>query len=177
LYELSPQSRALGHPACFWKPFDKTAMTIRNDDYWMRHALVLARRAQAEGEVPVGAVIVSNEEIVAEGWNQPIATSDPTAHAEIVALRAAAGAVANYRLPSGMTLYVTLEPCPMCAGAMVHARVSRVVFGTADPRTGAAGTVFNLLDSEQLNHQAQVSGGVLEDECSQLITGFFRDKR
>ena len=143
----------------------------------MRHALVLARRAQAEGEVPVGAVIVSDEEIVAEGWNQPIATNDPTAHAEIVALRAAAGAVANYRLPPGMTLYVTLEPCPMCAGAMVHARMSRVVFGAADPRTGAAGTVFNLLDSEQLNHQAQVTGSVLEAECSQLITGFFRNKR
>ena len=151
--------------------------TSSDDERWMRHALVLAQRAKAAGEVPVGAVIVDNGEIVAEGWNQPIGNNDATAHAEIVALRAATVSVANYRLPSGMTLYVTLEPCPMCAGAMVHARVSRIVFGAADPRTGAAGTVFNLLDSDQLNHRAEITGGVLEAECSQLITDFFREKR
>ncbi len=151
--------------------------TSSDDERWMRHALVLAQRAKAAGEVPVGAVIVDNGEIVAEGWNQPIGNNDATAHAEIVAIRAATESVANYRLPSGMTLYVTLEPCPMCAGAMVHARVSRVVFGAADPRTGAAGTIFNLLDSDQLNHRAEITGGVLEAECSQLITDFFREKR
>lgn len=151
--------------------------TSSDDERWMRHALVLAQRAKAAGEVPVGAVIVDKGEIVAEGWNQPIGNNDATAHAEIVALRAATVSVANYRLPSGMTLYVTLEPCPMCAGAMVHARVSRIVFGAADPRTGAAGTVFNLLDSDQLNHRAEITGGVLEAECSQLITDFFREKR
>ena len=151
--------------------------TSSDDERWMRHALVLAQRAKAAGEVPVGAVIVDKGEIVAEGWNQPIGNNDATAHAEIVAIRAATESVANYRLPSGMTLYVTLEPCPMCAGAMVHARVSRVVFGAADPRTGAAGTIFNLLDSDQLNHRAEITGGVLEAECSQLITDFFREKR
>jgi tRNA(adenine34) deaminase len=146
------------------------------DQRWMAHALELARCAEREGEVPVGAVVVRDNELIAEGWNRPIGRHDPTAHAEIQALRAAAEKLQNYRLP-GTTLYVTLEPCPMCAGALVHARVERVVFGAADPRTGAAGSVFNLLQSEELNHRAEVMGGVMAEESSTLLCEFFRNKR
>jgi tRNA(adenine34) deaminase len=142
----------------------------------MRRALELARRAAAAGEVPVGAVLVVDDEILGEGWNQPIGACDPTAHAEVVALRAAAARVGNYRLP-GSTLYVTLEPCPMCAGALVHARVARVVFGAADPRAGAAGSVFNLLQSPALNHRAEVTEGILAEECGTLLREFFRIRR
>ena len=127
--------------------------------------------------MPVGAVLVNQDAIVAEGWNQPISLHDPTAHAEIVALRAATYRLGNYRLPQGTSLYVTLEPCPMCAGALVHARVSRVVFGAPDPRTGAGGSVFNLLDSDKLNHRAEIVGGVLEAECAELLKGFFKARR
>jgi len=146
------------------------------DQRWMRHALMLARRAEEAGEVPVGAVVVINDEIVAEGWNQPIRRRDPTAHAEIVALRAAAEALGNYRLP-GATLYVTLEPCPMCAGAIVHARIGRVVYGATDPRAGAAGSVFDLLNSSTLNHRANVTAGVLSGECERALKDFFRTRR
>jgi tRNA(adenine34) deaminase len=142
----------------------------------MRRALDLARRAAAAGEVPVGAVLVVGDEALGEGWNQPIGACDPTAHAEIVALRAAAARIGNYRLP-GSTLYVTLEPCPMCAGAMVHARVARVVFGAADPRAGAAGTAFDLLQAAALNHRAEVTGGMLAEECGMLLREFFRTRR
>lgn len=146
------------------------------DSYWMAHALRLAQCAAAEGEVPVGAVLVKDEQIVAEGWNRPIGLHDPTAHAEIQAMRSASAALGNYRLP-GTTLYVTLEPCPMCAGAMVHARIKRVVYGAADPRSGAAGSVFNLLQGTPLNHQCEVVGGVLAQECGMLLRGFFRERR
>ena len=146
------------------------------DIKWMQHALKLAKRAESIDEVPVGAVLIKDNELVAEGWNQPISGIDPTAHAEIVALRKAAKALNNYRLVD-TTLYVTLEPCAMCAGAIVHARVKRVVIGAADPRTGAAGSVFNLLQSEQLNHVVDVEQGVLEKDCSCLLTEFFRNKR
>jgi tRNA(adenine34) deaminase len=142
----------------------------------MRRALELARHAQESGEVPVGAVVVLDGEVIGEGWNQPIVSNDPTAHAEIVALRAAAREVQNYRLP-GSTLYVTLEPCAMCAGAIVHARVARVVYGAADPKAGVARSVFNLLDSDKLNHRAQVCGGVLDGECGELLKGFFQARR
>jgi len=148
-----------------------------NDERWMQHALSLAERARQDGEVPVGAVIVTNDEILAEGYNQPIGANDPTAHAEIVALRAATQRLGNYRLPPGTSLYVTLEPCPMCAGALVHARVARVVFGAPDPRTGAGGSVFNLLDCDRLNHRAEICGGVCEAECSELLKGFFKARR
>src|SRR5512139_3554132 len=149
---------------------------IESDQRSMAHALMLAQRAAAEGEVPVGAVIVKNDEVVGEGWNRPIGLNDPTAHAEIQAMRNAASNIENYRL-SGTTLYVTLEPCPMCAGAMVHARIKRVVFGAPDPRSGAAGSVFNLLQDTPLNHQCEVSGGVLAEECGTLLKGFFRERR
>jgi tRNA(adenine34) deaminase len=146
------------------------------DPGYMRRALELATRAEAEGEVPVGALVVLGDEVIGEGWNRPIAAHDPTAHAEIVAMRAAAARLGNYRL-TGATLYVTLEPCPMCAGAMVHARLARVVFGAADPLAGSAGTVFNLLDSSALNHRARVAGGVLAAECSQRLKDFFQTRR
>ncbi len=146
------------------------------DRQWMQRALALAARAAQSGEVPVGAVVVRDGLMIGEGHNQPIAAADPTAHAEIVALRAACTAVGNYRLP-GATLYVTLEPCPMCAGALVHARVERIVYGAADPRAGACGTLFNLTDSRALNHRIQVDRGILAPEAAALLRSFFRNRR
>lgn len=144
---------------------------------FMRRAMALAQRAEKAGEVPVGALVVLNGQVIGEGWNQPIGSHDPTAHAEIVALRAAANARGNYRLP-GSTLYVTLEPCPMCAGAIVHARVDRVVFATVDPRSGAAGSTFDLLPSdERFNHYTRCEGGVLAEESAAMLRGFFRARR
>jgi tRNA(adenine34) deaminase len=142
----------------------------------MRRALVLAARAQSEGEVPVGAVIVRDDAVLGEGWNRPIGTHDPTAHAEILALRAAASAASDYRL-GGTTLYVTLEPCPMCAAAIAHARIARLVFGAWDPRQGAAGSVVNLTASDAMNHHVDSFGGVLSDECGALLRGFFAARR
>ncbi len=147
-----------------------------DDEHWMGLALEQARMAAAAGEVPVGAVIVKDSQVIATGRNAPIASHDPTAHAEVVALREAALAIGNYRL-DGCTLYVTLEPCAMCSGALLHARVDRVVFGAADPRTGVAGSVLNLFEHAQLNHQTQVHGGVLADDCGQLLKDFFRPRR
>ena len=146
------------------------------DEDFMRHALGLARRAQEEGEVPVGAVVVLDEKIIGEGWNRPISASDPTAHAEVQAMRAAAGVRRNYRL-IGATLYVTLEPCAMCVGAMFHARIRRVVFGAADPKTGAAGSTVNLFEEKRLNHHALVTGGVLAKECGAVLSAFFASRR
>ena len=147
------------------------------DEIFMQQALALARRAEAEGEVPVGAVVVRDGEVIGEGWNRPIGLQDPTAHAEVMALRDAARRVGNYRLP-GSQLYVTLEPCPMCAGAVVHARVARVVFGASDPRSGAAGSVFDLLPSDRrFNHYTEVAGGVLAAESAELLRQFFRARR
>jgi len=144
---------------------------------FMRHALALARRAEAAGEVPVGAVLVRDGRIIGEGSNQPIGRHDPTAHAEVLALRDAGARVQNYRLP-GSTLYVTLEPCPMCAGAIVHARVARVVFAACDPRSGAAGSVFDLLPSDsRFNHRTRCEGGLLAEEAGQLLRDFFRTRR
>ncbi|MBI3771689.1 MAG: tRNA adenosine(34) deaminase TadA [Gammaproteobacteria bacterium] len=149
---------------------------LENDLFWMRQALQLARRAALEGEVPVGAVVVQDNVLIAEGWNQPILRHDPTAHAEIVALRAAAEILNNYRLPN-TTLYVTLEPCVMCAGALVHARVRRVVYGASDPKTGAAGSVFDILGNKRHNHRIEIQGGVMAEECGALLTEFFRARR
>lgn len=146
------------------------------DARWMGHALDLARKAGAMGEVPVGAVLVRGDEVVGEGWNRPVSTHDPTAHAEIVALREAGHRLANYRL-TDTTLYVTLEPCVMCGGALVHARVARVVYATTDPKTGAAGSVFDTLISERHNHLIQVQGGVMAEEAAQLLRRFFGERR
>lgn len=147
-----------------------------SDSGFMQRALELARRAQAEGEVPVGAVLVLDGAVLAEGWNRPIAAHDPTAHAEIVTLRAGATRLKNYRLPN-TTLYVTLEPCAMCAGAIVQARVGRVVYGASDPQAGAAGSVYNVLQSEALNHRAVVTRGVLAEACAEQLRTFFRERR
>lgn len=142
----------------------------------MRAALALAREAATLDEVPVGAVVVVDGDIVGGGFNQPISRSDPTAHAEVIALRAAAARLGNYRLP-GATLYVTLEPCVMCAGAIMHARIGRIVFGARDPKTGAAGSVIDLFSEARLNHHADIEGGVLADECGALLSGFFATRR
>jgi tRNA(adenine34) deaminase len=147
-----------------------------SDEAFMALALEQARQAAASGEVPVGAVVVRDGEVIATGRNAPVTDSDPTAHAEIVALRAASRALGNYRL-DGCTLYVTLEPCAMCAGAMMHARLKRVVFGARDPKTGAAGSVLDLFAQRQLNHQTKVEGGVLQSECGSLLADFFKDRR
>ena len=147
-----------------------------SDERWMRRALDLAERARSEGEVPVGAVLVMDDDCIGEGWNRSISTHDPTAHAEIEALRAAAARLENYRLP-GATLYVTLEPCAMCAGAIILARIKRLVYAAADPRTGAAGSVFNILQSTQLNHRVELVSGILEQEAATLLQTFFRERR
>jgi len=146
------------------------------DEHYMRGALALALRAEQAGEVPVGALIVHGREIIGTGWNQPIARHDPTAHAEIVALRAAGEACGNYRLESA-TLYVTLEPCAMCTGALLNARVARLVFGTWDTKAGACGSVFDLPREPKLTHRLDVFGGVLREECSELLRRFFRARR
>lgn len=151
-------------------------MVDGHDERWMREALLLARQAEAAGEVPVGAVLVKEGALVGAGWNQPIAAHDPTAHAEVMAMRAGAQKLGNYRL-NGTTLYVTLEPCAMCAGALVHARVTRLVYGAADPKAGAAGSVFDLARSEKLNHRLEVAGGILAEECGGLLREFFARRR
>lgn len=147
-----------------------------SDEHWMQHALELARKAEAAGEVPVGAVIVLNGELVAEGWNQPIGSADPTAHAEIIALRAAGRKLDNYRLLD-TELYVTLEPCPMCVGAMLHARIRRVIYAASDPKTGALGGTYDLLASVDHNHSFEVTRGVLEAQSRELLQRFFRERR
>ena len=142
----------------------------------MAEALLLASEARKLGEVPVGAVVVRDGIIIGRGFNHPIASHDPTAHAEIMALRDAARSIGNYRLP-GCTLYVTLEPCVMCSGAIFHARIARVVYGATEPKTGAAGSILDLFSEARLNHHSQITGGVLAAECSELVSRFFGDKR
>lgn len=151
-------------------------MTETDDRHWMRVALTLAEKAKARGEVPVGAVIVRDGEKIGEGFNQPISSNDPTAHAEIVALRDAAGRENNYRLP-GITLYVTIEPCTMCVGAMIHARIEKVVFGAREPRAGALASNLQLADQGFYNHRILVEEGVLAEECGSLLADFFQTKR
>ena len=142
----------------------------------MAQALAQASLAAAAGEVPVGAVLVRDGQVLASAYNQPITLCDPSAHAEMLALRAAGLGEGNYRLP-GTTLYVTLEPCAMCAGAMLHARVDRVVFGAPDPKTGAAGSALDLFSVKQINHQTQVDGGLMAEECGQILKDFFKERR
>lgn len=146
------------------------------DEAWMREALLLAAEAQAGGEVPVGAVVVKDGVVIGRGYNRPISARDPTAHAEIIAMRDAAERLGNYRL-TDCELFVTLEPCAMCAGAIMHARIARVVFGAADPKTGACGSVVNLFAEPRLNHHATVCAGVLADECGARLSVFFSQRR
>ncbi|MGI9263686.1 MAG: tRNA adenosine(34) deaminase TadA [Gammaproteobacteria bacterium] len=153
-----------------------TQTTLATDERFMALALDLARESAAAGEVPVGAIVVRDDQVVGAGRNHPIAAADPTAHAEIQALREAGLNLDNYRLGK-CTLYVTLEPCAMCAGAMVHARIERLVYGARDPKSGAAGSVFDLVRSERMNHTMDVEGGVLEEACGELLRGFFRSRR
>lgn len=148
----------------------------QNDGHWMTLALQQAEQARLRGEVPVGAVLVLNGALVAAGYNQPIGLHDPSAHAEVVALRGAGQALQNYRLP-GLEMFVTLEPCAMCAMAMMHARIARVVFAAPDPKTGAAGSVLNLFEVPELNHHTQVVGGVMAAESAALLQAFFRERR
>jgi tRNA(adenine34) deaminase len=151
-------------------------MPNEQDAEFMKMALMQAHLARDAGEVPVGAVLVANQQVVATGHNQPIGQHDPSAHAEIVTLKAAGAALSNYRLPE-TTLYVTLEPCMMCCGAIMHARVSRLVYGASDAKTGCVHSVMKLFDNAQLNHHTMVEGGVLADECAQVLKDFFKDRR
>lgn len=146
------------------------------DKRWMEHALDLAGCAAEQDEVPVGAVVVQGDELLGEGWNRPISDNDPTAHAEIVALRAAAQALGNYRL-TGATLYVTLEPCLMCAGAMIHARIGRLVFGASDPGRGAVNSTGRVFETRGLNHRVQADGGIMSEQCARLLQAFFQERR
>ncbi|MBD9358359.1 tRNA adenosine(34) deaminase TadA [Methylomonas albis] len=146
------------------------------DEEWLRHAIRLAQRAESQGEVPVGALLVHNERCIAEGWNQPIQNNDPTAHAEIVALRKAGQVLHNYRLID-TTLYVTLEPCVMCMGAIAHARVKRLVFGAYDAKRGAVCHALQLSDAAFLNHSVEWTGGILETDCAELLSDFFKARR
>ncbi|MCS2149591.1 tRNA adenosine(34) deaminase TadA [Scandinavium manionii] len=147
-----------------------------NHEHWMRHALTLAQRAREEGEVPVGAVLVYQNQAIGEGWNRPIGRHDPTAHAEIMALRQGGMVLQNYRLID-TTLYVTLEPCVMCAGAMVHSRIGQLVFGARDAKTGAAGSLIDVLHHPGMNHRVEITEGVLADDCSSMLSDFFRHRR
>ncbi|MDF7648925.1 tRNA adenosine(34) deaminase TadA [Candidatus Pantoea formicae] len=151
-------------------------MNPQTDEFWMRHALELARRAWDQGEVPVGAVLVQGDKVIGEGWNRPIGQCDPTAHAEIMALRQGGKILENYRLLD-TTLYVTLEPCVMCAGAMVHSRITRLVYGAKDEKTGAAGSLLDVIGHPGMNHQIQIDCGVLAEECAGMLSDFFRMRR
>jgi tRNA(adenine34) deaminase len=151
-------------------------MSVDSDETYMDLALAEAKKAEAAGEVPVGAIVVAGGVVVGRGFNQPISAKDPTAHAEIVALRGAARAIGNYRLPA-VTMYCTVEPCSMCAGAMIHARIRRLVFGAGDSRAGAAGSIYNVLTDPRLNHQVDVFSGVRHAECSALLQDFFARRR
>ena len=173
------------HKKSSLKSKDSTAIEVRDwsddgsnevDASYMRQAMLLAENAQAIGEVPVGAIVVVDSLIIGQGYNQSITTHDPSAHAEMLAMREAAKNLQNYRLVDA-TLYVTLEPCPMCAGLLVHGRVKRIVFGAYDQKTGATGTVMNLVQHESLNHKIEVTGGCLQDECSAQISDFFKQRR
>jgi tRNA(adenine34) deaminase len=146
------------------------------DEFYMRHAIFEARQAEINGEVPVGAVIVLNRRIIGTGFNRPIGLTDPTAHAEIQAIRAAARQIGNYRL-TGSTLYVTVEPCAMCAGSLINARISRLVYGTPDLRAGAIESVFRIADNSSLNHRVEVTPGILDEECREIMQSFFRARR
>lgn len=149
---------------------------VQPDEFWMEEALREAQRSQAAGEVPVGAVVVCRGKVVGRGSNRPITTNDPTAHAEIIALREAGGELGNYRL-SDCELYATVEPCAMCAGALVHARIKRLVYGADDPKAGAVYSVLSIVNHEQLNHTVEVKGGVLAARCGELLQSFFRERR
>jgi len=173
LFDPNHEAQTAGRPAA---SFCRTIFGMISDLEAMREALAEARKAAEAGEVPIGAVMLSRGEIIARGQNSVIRAGDPTAHAEIVVLRQAARTFGNYRL-LGCTLYVTLEPCAMCAGAMIHARIDRLVYGAPDSKAGACGSVLSVINHPQLNHQMQVEAGVLADSCGELLRTFFRERR
>lgn len=149
---------------------------MEQHEYWMDKALLLAHKAEQQGEIPVGAILVKDQQIIGQGWNQSISLNDPSAHAEMIAIRQAGRVINNYRLLD-TTLYVTLEPCPMCAGLLVHSRISRLVFGARDLKTGAGGSVMNILSDPRLNHQVEVLPDVLADQCGKKLSRFFKRRR
>jgi len=151
-------------------------MDIEKAEFWMREALSEARKAESEDEVPIGAVVLLNEKIIGRGHNRPIREHDPTAHAEIIALRQATHNIANYRLP-GSVLIVTIEPCVMCVGAMIQARIEELIYGAADPKSGAVKSCYQMADENKLNHKIQVTSGILEEECGSLMSSFFASRR
>lgn len=151
-------------------------MSELNDAYWMKQALALAQKAWEQGEVPVGAILVLDDEVIGQGWNRPITRHDPTAHAEIMALQQGGQIVQNYRLLNA-ALYVTLEPCVMCAGAMVHSRIKRLVYGASDLKTGAAGSLLDVLRHPGMNHHIEITAGVMANECSEMLSQFFQQRR
>jgi tRNA(adenine34) deaminase len=151
-------------------------LSVEQDEYWMRYALQLADNAQQQGEVPVGAVLVKDNQIIGEGWNQSISLHDPSAHAEMMAIRDAGKNLLNYRLV-GSCLYVTLEPCTMCAGLLIHSRIERLVFGASDLKTGAVGSLYDLLGDLRMNHQVEVKGGLMQQECGNKLSLFFKLRR
>lgn len=151
-------------------------MNTEQDEFWMRHALALADLAEQQNEIPVGAVLVKDQQIIGEGWNQSIKLHDPSAHAEMMAIRAAGKTIENYRLVN-CSLYVTLEPCSMCAGLLIHSRIDRLIFGATDLKTGAVGSVYDLLSDERMNHQIEVTGGVLAEACGNKLSAFFKQRR
>lgn len=151
-------------------------LAVQEDEYFMQQAIAFAREAERVGEVPIGAIVTFNNEIIGEGYNRPISSNDPTAHAEMIALREASRKINNYRLID-TTLYVTLEPCAMCAGAMIHARINRLFFGAYDPKSGAIESIFHLLDEAKLNHRIVYQGGICATECGQLLSTFFKNRR
>lgn len=158
------------------EPTSQSAAAIASDELWMQEALAAARRALEMGEVPVGAVVILDGRLISRGWNRNLADHDPTAHAEIIALRAAGAILGNHRL-GGCELFATIEPCAMCAGALVHARIRRLVYGAADPKVGAVRSVLSLLDHPQLNHKVEVCAGVLAGRCAEFVQTFFRERR
>ena len=149
---------------------------MEQHEYWMQKALLLAQKAEQQGEIPVGAILVKEQRVIGQGWNQSISLNDPSAHAEMIAIREAGRVLNNYRL-IGTTLYVTLEPCPMCAGLLVHSRINQLVFGARDMKTGAGGSVMNILDDTRLNHQVEVIPDVLAEQCSNKLSLFFKRRR
>lgn len=158
------------------KNFTEQTQDIQSDTYWMKYAVQLAKKAKSLGEVPVGAVIVVEDKIVGEGWNQPISSYDATAHAEIMAIRAASSRLKNYRIPE-TTLYITIEPCAMCLGAIIHSRISKVVFGAKEPKAGMLESHAELLNTKAFNHSFEFVGGICEEECAKLMSDFFRERR
>lgn len=158
------------------QPLSGNDCVSEQDNIWMQHAIQLAEEASAKNEVPVGAIVVLDNHVIGEGYNMPIMSHDPTAHAEIMAMRAAANHIGNYRLVNA-DLYVTLEPCMMCAGAMIHARIKRLYYGASDPKSGAVASMAQVLDKSFLNHRIQYSGGIMADHCGSILSKFFKDRR